>query len=41
MLTNKQMIIIGAFALAITALILGCSFEDVARLLPILIGVGG
>ena len=40
MLTNKQMVIIGVFALAITAMILGCSFEDVARLLPILLGLG-
>ena len=40
MLTNKQMIIIGVFALAITAMLLGCSFEDVARLLPILLGLG-
>jgi hypothetical protein len=40
MLTNKQMVIIGVFALAITAMLLGCSFEDVARLLPILLGLG-
>ncbi len=40
MLTNKQLIIIGAFALAITALLLGCNIEDVARLLPILLGMG-
>ena len=40
MLTNKQMVIIGVFALAITAIIMGCSFEDVARLVPILLGLG-
>ena len=40
MLTNKQMVIIGVFALAITAIIMGCRFEDVARLLPILLGLG-
>lgn len=40
MLTNKQMVIIGVFALAINALIMGCSFEDVARLVPILLGLG-
>ena len=40
MLTNKQMVIIGVFALAITALIMGYNFEDVARLLPILLGIG-
>ena len=40
MLTNKQMVIIGVFALAITALLMGCSFEDVARLVPILLGLG-
>lgn len=40
MLTNKQMVIIGAFALAITALILGCELDDIARLLPILLGLG-
>ena len=40
MLTNKQMVIIGVFALAITALIMGCSFGDVARLVPILLGLG-
>lgn len=40
MLTNKQMVIIGVFALAITALIMGCSFEDVVRLVPILLGLG-
>jgi hypothetical protein len=37
-MTNKQMIIVGVFCFAITALLLGCSFEDVARLLPILLG---
>jgi hypothetical protein len=40
MLTNKQIIIIGVFTLAITAMILGCSFEDIVRLLPILLGLG-
>jgi hypothetical protein len=41
MLTNKQMIIIGVFALAITALILGCELDDIVRLLPVMLGLGG
>ena len=40
MLTNKQMIIIGVFCFAIAALIMGYNFEDIARLLPILLGMG-
>lgn len=40
MLTNKQMVIIGAFCLAITALILGCELDDIVRILPILLGLG-
>ncbi len=40
MLTNKQMIIIGVFCLAITALLLGCNLEDIVRILPILLGLG-
>jgi hypothetical protein len=40
MLTNKQMIIIGVFCLAMLALIMGCEFEDIVRLLPILLGMG-
>ena len=40
MLTNKQLIIIGAFALAITALLLGCNLEDIVRILPLLLGLG-
>lgn len=39
-MTNKQLIIIGAFVLATTALILGYKFEDVVRVLPILLGLG-
>lgn len=40
MLTNKQMIIIGAFCFAIAALMMGYNFEDIARLLPLLLGLG-
>lgn len=40
MLTNKQMIIIGAFALAITAILVGYDFEAVVRMLSALLLVG-
>ena len=41
MLTNKQLIIIGAIAIALTALIMGCPLEQVVRALELMIGIGG
>ena len=40
MLTQKQIVTIGVFALAITALLVGCNLEDVIRIIPILLGFG-
>ena len=40
MLTNKQLIIIGAFALALTAIIVGYDFEAVVRMLQALLLIG-
>ena len=40
MLTNKQLIIIGAFALAITALVIGYDFDAVVRMLSALLMIG-
>ena len=40
MLTNKQLIIIGAFALAITAIVIGYDFDAVVRTLSALLVIG-
>lgn len=40
MLTNKQMIIIGAFSLAITALLVGYDFDAIVRMLSALLMMG-
>lgn len=40
MLTNKQLIIIGAFALAAIAIIVGYDFEAVVRALSALLLIG-
>ena len=41
MLTNKQILIIGAIVIAVTALIMGCPLEQVVRALGLMIGLGG
>ena len=41
MLTNKQMVIIGAIAIAMTALLMGCPLEQVVRALGLMLGLGG
>ena len=41
MLTNQQILIIGAIVIAVTALIMGCPLEQVVRALGLMIGLGG
>ena len=40
MLTNKQLVIIGAIVIAITALLMGCPLEQVVRALGLMLGIG-
>lgn len=41
MLTNRQMIIVGLVVIAVTALVMGAPMDDILRLLPMLLGLGG
>lgn len=40
-MTNKQLIILGLITIAVTALIMGTPLNDILRLLPMLLGLGG
>lgn len=41
MLTNRQLVILGLVAIAITALIMGAPVDAILRMLPMLLGLGG
>lgn len=41
LVTNKQLIILGLITIAVTALIMGTPLNDILRLLPMLLGLGG
>lgn len=40
-MTNKQLIILGLITIAVTALVMGAPLDDILRMLPMLLGLGG